>query len=114
MGFQNVNNSRIVNRLEQDVRRRLDDRGLAHKAFAKSLGMSPSGWSQILTGVRRPSWKLADKLEGALGIPAKRFLKRRIETSKHRAKPRHLPTQKPVRHLDVVRGSDQIGFGGGR
>lgn len=52
----------------------LKERGLSQKSFAEQLGIQASHLSEVIKGKRSINDQLAQKLEGALGIPAEYWI----------------------------------------
>ncbi len=51
----------------------LDEQGQSQVWLAEQLGVTPSMVSQILSGDRSPSLKLAARIEDLTGIPTREF-----------------------------------------
>ena len=62
-----------MNRHTKQIRKQLKAEGRSQNQLARDLGISQAHLSQILTGIRSPSLRVASRLEDATGIPAREF-----------------------------------------
>jgi transcriptional regulator with XRE-family HTH domain len=60
--------------IHESLKEYLEHKGMAEKEFAKKLGVSIAYISLLRRGLRRPSAKLARKIEVMTGIPFRRLL----------------------------------------
>jgi transcriptional regulator with XRE-family HTH domain len=60
--------------IHESLKEFLEHSGMAEKEFAKKLGVSIAYVSMLKRGQRRPSAKLARKIEAMTGIPFRRLL----------------------------------------
>jgi HTH-type transcriptional regulator/antitoxin HigA len=56
------------------LKEELVERGITQRQFAQQIGMQPSHLSELISGKRTVTLRIAQKLQEALGIPAKLWL----------------------------------------
>ncbi len=56
------------------IKPELEERGISQKDFAKTVGIQASHLSELLNGKRTLTTDLAEKIESAIGLPAKVLL----------------------------------------
>jgi HTH-type transcriptional regulator/antitoxin HigA len=56
------------------LKEELVERGITQRQFAEQIGMRPSHLSELINGKRTVTLRVAQKLQAALGIPARLWL----------------------------------------